>query len=184
MTNSNEFQVQAFVKEFPALFVWPESRVYAERHVPLVREDVVQEVRVSRISPELMDARPHDESFSSSLADTHDRRLYFLLGEEMNLLGEVRPDVCHEDAGRHDGRSEERGETVGESIARLGVEDRIAYILYREDNAPYQGERTYCATLYKPPKGFSVVAWVKEQRRRAEGTLAAQVDVIDAEGGR
>lgn len=49
--NSSRFQIHAFSREFPTLFVWPDNKL-ATRTSPLVRDDRVERMRVARVTKE------------------------------------------------------------------------------------------------------------------------------------
>lgn len=180
MSKSTQYQIQAFTSQFPALFT-QQDPTRADR--PLLRADKIEEVRVARVTQELLAARPSLRWSEGNLTSVEDDESFFLLGPDLTAIGEVRQ---AEDGWRAAGDPVVRdGETVGEAIARLGCADEVAAVLHRhtgyeiEDHYSVGG---YSVTLYRAPKGWSIPAWVAEQQRRASAQLSAQVAEIDAEG--
>lgn len=165
----------------------PLLRVRAERTSPLVRDDRVEEVRVTHMTPELMEVRPRYEGATGDLVDLDDDDAYFLLADDLSLLGEVRQDryVHHNEAHQDDEHFD--GETLGEAIARLGCAEQVCYVLQRHVGYKIRDHHSvggYSVTLYKVPKGWTISGWVAEQRRRAEVSIVAETAAIDEEGDR
>jgi hypothetical protein len=174
------------MKEFPSLFVWPDTssdgQLYATRCAPLVREDQVEHITVSRISRELMEARPSFDGSSGNLTEIDNDKAYFLLDEHFNVLAEVEQDYHLWTPRVTEHRD---GETVGEAIARHPNPDAVIYILRRHTGFEIEERYSvggYEATLYKPPQGWTLKAWVDEQTSLASKKLAAQIAELDAEG--
>lgn len=156
---STRFQIQAFAREFPALF---------RGDKPLIDASRVQEVRVSHVTRELLEVHPSSWEAAHREGDHEDDGVW-LLGADLSPIGKVRSSRTYGTDVTAD------GETVGEAIARLGCADRVAAILRRWTG---YGAR-YEAVLYRAPKGWSIPEWVSEQQRRAAALLAAEVAAID-----
>jgi len=156
-----------------------ERRVrYAERTMPLVREDRVYSLQVARCTRELLEVRPRYDGATGNLVDIDDDDAVFLLDASGNLIGEVRQQrhVHHNEA--HRDPENEDGECVGEAIARLGAQESCTMILRRRTGFIVRDHHSvggYEATLHLPPKGWSIAGWCAEQQRRADTELSAVV---------
>lgn len=169
---STRYQIQAFQRQFPAIFS-AQSEIIARE---------VTDVEVSRVTSLLLGRRPHAETASGNLINRGDVERYFLLAEDWRILGEV---VQEREDWTPRGTDTQGGETIGEAIVRLGVAALVAYVVrtarYYSDQ-PGDPEDSYSVMLYKPPRGWTIAGWVAEQERRASTALAAQIAEIEAEG--
>lgn len=177
---STRFQIQAFAREFPALFVWPGD--LATRTAPLVRDDRVEVVQVARVTRELLQTRPKYKGATGSCVDIRDDDAIFLLRADWSLLGEVAQERHVHHNAAHSDHEREEGETVGEAIARLGVAEEVAFVLRRHTGyrvRDHHSDGGYAATLYKAPRGWTIPGWVEEEQRRADAQIAAQVAAVE-----
>lgn len=167
----DRFRVEAFIREFPFL-------------EGLAEKDRIEDIRVSRISPDFLKRKPREEYASGSRVDIHDIEKVYLLDEDGAVLTEVKGVV---DAVDHRGEDTfEEGETVGEALARLDDPNAVAYALNVHTGYEVVNHHSiggYEVIIYKPPKGFTLRGWWEEQIRRAAVKVASEIAEIDAEGG-
>ncbi len=147
--------------------------------------DEVEEVKVSRISPEFLDNTPRYQGATGSLVSIEDNKQIFLLNKQGVVLTEVRQkvDITHHEA--HFENEEEEGETVGEAIFSLEDPKEVIYALCIHTGYVVHDHRSvggFTVKLYKPPKGFSLTKWVEKQLDKAEALISAEIAEIDAEG--
>lgn len=183
---STRFQIEAFIREFTALFCWPDSptgeQQTATRTAPLVRDDRVEDIRVARVTPELLELVPARDTSDGNCVGIDDDQAVFLLAEDFSVLAEVRQNVS---AWTPQEQTRENGETVGEAIARLRDPGAVKYILERRTGDEIEERYSvggYAVTLYKAPKGWTIPEWVAQQIARATAVLRAQVAEIDSVG--
>lgn len=153
-------------------------------HPTFIREDDVEEVRVSRISPEFLQTRAWYNGTTGSLVGIDDSERIFLLDKDGNVLVEVEQsrDVVHNEA--HTDNEYEEGETIGETLLRLENPDNVMYAVSVHTGYEVRDHHSVggnSVTLYKTPKGFTLKGWVEEQKRRASEQIAATIAEIDAE---
>lgn len=199
----DQYKIEQFFKDFPFLMkiqtgswcAWPGDEWCKQNacteastfhtHPRLINRDEwykVEEVRVSRVSRELLKMKPKRETGSGSMIDYCDEERAFLLGGDGEVLTEVEQDRHHYDATF--GNSWREGETVGEALLRVSNPDDVAYVVLRHTGYRIQNHHSvggYTLTLYKPPKSFTLLGWLKEQEHRAKAQIKAMVAEIDAE---
>ena len=167
---SNRYQIKAFQSQFPALFA---TRRDGDREVYVHGAfGVLSEVRVARVTPELMAHAPHCEQHPYSW--NAERVLLFT--HNWTLLGSV----AQSESGQigHT-RFDARGESVGEAISRLGCARDVAFIASIVEDDPHEGERTTEVVVHKTPKGWSIPEWIAREERRARNQLAGDLLEID-----
>jgi len=174
---SRRFRIEEFFSEFSFLTTG-ENPIVAD-------QDKVERVRVSRISPELLEKAPRSTRTVGHRVDINEREQIDLLDQDGNCLGTVNEELTHTDHSSHDSSSKVTlGETVGETLLRIENPDVVHFVIvvntgYRLHN--HESVGGYSVTLYKAPKGFSLRAWVDEQLAHARASIASQVAAIDAE---
>lgn len=71
-------------------------------------------------------------------------------------------------------------ESVGEAIERLGIAESVHYVLHTTPVVdPWEGEYVFAVTVYKPPKSFTLVEWIKGQPAREAMALRRKAAEID-----
>lgn len=169
---SNRYQIKAFMAQFPAIFATEER---GDGHLYFVHGafGVLSDVRVARVTPELMQHVPRWERYPNSSR----KECVLLFSRGWTLLGSV----CQSESGQI-GHTHffALGESVGESISRLGCARDVAFIVSVVEDDPYDGERTTSVVLRKAPKGWSIAEWVAHEERRARNQLAGDLLAIDA----
>ena len=153
-------------------------------HPAFICKDHVEEVKVSRISPEFLQTRAWHNGATGSLVDINESERIFLLGKEGNVIIEIAQsrEVVHNEA-HTDNEFDER-ETVGETLLRLENPDDVVYAVSVRTGYEIRDHHSVGGnfiTLYKAPRGFTLKGWVEEQERRASEQLAATIVEIDAE---
>jgi len=165
----NKFKVRAFFEEFEFL-------------QKIAEAEGAEEVYVKRIDENFLKRVPIYSGATGSLVDITDSEKIFLLDKDGNVLTEVKPsvDIRHNEAHWDDESWD--GETVGEAIGDLDNPNEVlcAILIHRgfkiRDHHSIGG---YSLTVYKPPKSFTLLGWIKEQERREKQLLSAQLVEID-----
>lgn len=165
---STRYQIQAFKRQFPAIFSGDK---------PLIDERCVRDVRVARVTRELLETTPTSWEVAHRDGDHEDDDTW-LLNADLSPIGKV---ISERTYGSERLGLRRDGETIGEAIARMGCTDRVAAILRRR--AGYEvrsGEQVdrYEAVLYLAPKGWTIRAWIAEQQRLADARLSSAVASI------
>lgn len=164
---STRYQIQAFARQFPSLFSGDK---------PLIDERGVQDVRVARVTRELLETTPTSWEVAHRDGDHEDDEVW-LLDADLSPIGKVISERTY-------GPLRRDGETIGEAIARLCCGDQVSAILRRRTGYVvrcHEEVSRYDVAIYRAPKGWAIPAWIAEQQRRAEQHLAAEVAAIDAE---
>ena len=167
----NQYQIKAFRSQFPALFA---TRRDGDREVYVHGAfGVLSEVRVARVTPELMAHVPHFERHPYS---SREERV-LLFSRDWTLLGSV----AQSESGQigHT-RFDARGESVGEAISRLGCARNVVFVVSIVEDDPHEGERTTGVVLHKTPKGWTIPEWIAREERRARSQLVGDLLEIDA----
>lgn len=149
------FKIEAFFNEFPFLTNGDE---------PLVPDPSrVTRVRVSRISEELMGFSPLDTITEGFICGSA-RESVLALDKNGQVIDKVKP---AKDYGWRTG-----GEFVGQTIARLGNPEEIHFVVFirRVRTWDQDGDLSdnSSVTIYKPPKNFTLRAWVDEYLQRKQ----------------
>lgn len=166
---SSRYQIKAFQAQFPAIFATDGESAPCYKYGAF---RWLSEARVARVTPELMQHRPHHERYPYSSRE--ERILLFDRG--WTLLGSV----AQSESGQigHTTFSA-RGETIGEALSRLGCASEVAFVVSISEDEPHEGERAVSVTVHKPPKGWTIPEWVAREEQRAGNALAAQITEID-----
>ncbi len=142
----NRSKVIAFFQEFPWL-----GNFYTPDQIP--------SIRVSRVSRDLM----------TTLVNNYWGNL-LLLERNGTMLGRGGVKLTPKWWWRN--RQVNFSETVGDAIARLGVVNRVHFVVIKD---PYSH-----LTIYKSPKNFTITAWLEEEIRRERAAIRAETEKIDA----
>ncbi len=177
----NKFKTQAFFREFP--FLTKEQQTNDISFVLCPNVDEVEEVFVSRIDKDFLKRVPQYSGATGSLVGIDDEESICLLDKNGDFLTSVKQggDCIHNEGHTDDEHWD--GETVGEALLQTNPEE-VHYAVLIHTGYEIQDHHSvggYSMTLYKPPKGFSLPEWVKEQEKRAEELIKAQVAEIDTE---
>lgn len=167
---SNRYQIKAFVSQFPAIFA-TEDRDGKSYYVHGAFAALC-DVRVARVTPELMTKIPKWERYPNSAY----KESILLFNKNWTLVGSVNQSESGQIGHAH---FSARGESVGEAISRLGCARDVAFVVAIVEDDPYEGERTTEVVLYKSPKGWSVAEWVAREERRARNQLTGDLLAID-----
>jgi len=167
---SNQYQKKAFIAQFPAIFEVEEREGRSfYKHGAF---GVLSDVRVARVTPELMQHRPHKERWPYSSCGEK----VLLFSSSWELFGSVEQSSSGQ-VGHT--RYNDRGEMIGEAISRLSCAHDVAFIVAIVEDDPHEGERTTSVTVHKAPKGWTVAEWVAREERLARNVLTAQLNAID-----
>lgn len=166
----SRYDVQAHFKEFPFLHrvrvgTWhgePDewcsengcTKIGVHSHPTYLGTKQVAEVRISRISPELLN--------NSSYVEMNDEDSYFYFNKEHEMILKVEED-----------------ETLGEALLRLDDPDDVIDVVLLESHDGYNGK--FSVVVYLSPKGFTLREWVEKQEQHAEARVKAEIAKIDAE---
>lgn len=167
---SNRYQIKAFQLQFPAIF---ETEKNGDRTVYKHGAfGVLSDVRVARVTPELMQHTPHREVWPySSRAEK-----VLLFSRSWDLLGSVERSSSGQ-VGHT--RFCDSGETIGEAISRLECSRDVAFIVQIVEDDPHEGERTTSCVVHKAPKGWTIAEWLSREERRAANELRGAMNDID-----
>ncbi len=168
---SNQYQIKAFMAQFPAIFA-TEKRG-DKLFYTCGAFGVLSDVRVARVTPELMRHTPHFERHPYS---SREERV-LLFSRDWALLGSVA-----QSQGGQVGhtRFDARGESVGEAVSRLGCARDVAFVVSVTEDDPHEGERTTEVVVHKAPKGWSIPEWIAREEQRACNQLVGDLLAIDA----
>lgn len=167
----NKFKIKAFFEEFDFLY-------------KIADLERIERVEVKRIDRDFLNKVPKYIGATGSMVDISNSEAIFLLDSEGNIVAEPRPtvDITHNEAYQDD--EYEQGERVGDALASL-EEDAVNSIQYAllihtgyriRDHESMGG---YKIVVYKPPKGFTLIQWMKEQKELEKKLLSAKIAEID-----
>lgn len=173
---SNRYQINAFVHQFAALFaVDNDGKAWAN-------SANVESVRVTRVTPELLQKTPSVTSYSSGCADWKDEERVLVFDRDWQIMTEVRPNDSGEIVGARERWSRD-GETIGEAISRAHCRHLVAYIVVIRMGHTIENFYSvggYDVVVHKAPKGWTIAEWVAREERRARVELVAQLNTINA----
>lgn len=170
----DRFQIEAVLREFPFLG-------------PLVKSESVEEIKVSRISPELLDFTPKHRGATGICVNIDEREMVYLLDAQGAFVLEVKSEVNirHNEANdRNEPLESREGETVGEALLRIEDPDTVVWAIKIHKGHHIEEHRSvggYTVTVYKAPRGFTLKGWIEEQLQRARAGVKATIAEIDAE---
>ena len=168
---SNRYQIKAFVAQFPKIFATHQSgdrEVYTHGAF-----GVLSDVRVARVTPELMQHIPQWERHPYSSR----KEIVLLFARDWTLLGSVEQSESGQIGHTH---FSARGESIGEAISRMVCARDVAFIVRIVEDNPYEGECTTSVVVHKSPKGWTIPEWIAREERRARNQLAGDLMAIDA----
>jgi hypothetical protein len=166
----NRYQIKAFQNQFPAIFMTEERN--GESFYKHGAFGVLSDVRVARVTPELMQHKPHREVWPYSSREEK----VLLFSRSWELLGSV--DQSSSGQVGHT-RFCDLGETIGEAISRLECSRDVAFIVSIVEDDPHEGERATSVVLHKSPKSWTIVEWIAREERRAANELCGTLNAID-----
>jgi len=146
------FRNQAFYKEFPFLSKWKE-----EEHEPLIFE---AEISIKRLDNEILRETIDEEFRDGSLVDYENCVRIIGVLDDNSFVEDYNCGYYYESNYAHQEPRECPGETIAEWIDRMGVAERLCYIIIHRYGHDYvsdsREERWNYLTIYKPPKGTTI----------------------------
>jgi hypothetical protein len=137
-----------------------------------VSDETVKNVKVQRVGEDLMNAKPEKRHWAGVMDyDTEWDRI-LLFGEDGQLLAGVGVRTVQPKWYRPSTWSGATHfeQTVGEALLKFPETHFIAWIV----------GISHDVTVYKPPKGYTVAAWIGAELKRERADLQDEIKEIDA----
>lgn len=157
----NRFKFNAYLAEFPAL-----SSLLLDRNEKLREAGYCNEIKVARVSRELLNYVPTYNSWDGSMVSISSKETFSFLLKGGSIINDaVRQAGKHGSNYAHSQTFCEQGETVLEAIDRHCCSGCLALIfavstgftIHEHCSTPH-----YSVTIYKPSKGESIAQTIAE----------------------
>jgi hypothetical protein len=163
MTPPTDFQVNRRIKSrLPWLTEFVSEAALA---------DLSERIRVRRITGSLLGERPVEEDGTEASGYCQSITIT-MVADDGSLIDKVQ-------VGRYSWETNrsQRGETIGDALARQDDPDRIAWLVWYEwHSASHAGNEWSSLTLYRPPRDWSLSEWINVQQTRADAIAVNLVD--------